>query len=324
MIDSHMHYGDDAPEVLAFLEAHDLKFLNICIAWSGGIDWRDQAVRYSDLTQRYPDRFAWCTSFDLPEPTDRADEYVDRVCAQLAQDFADGAIACKIWKNIGMEQRKADGSFVLPDDPIFDPILDLVAKEERTLLCHIAEPLECWKPLNPDGVHYGYYSRNPVWHMYNKPEFPSHTALMSARDHLIEKHPDLRVVGAHFGSHEYSMAEVAERLDRYPNYAVDISARLGDIARQDTEVVREFFIKYADRVLFGTDIVLAKPFSEMSPQTRQSELNQLLENYQSHWQFFERSDVISIRNRPTQGLGLPEATVHKFYGDSARQWYPGL
>ena len=120
------------------------------------------------------------------------------------------------------------------------------------------------------------------------------------------------------------MAEVAERLDRYPNYAVDISARLGDIARQDTEVVREFFIKYADRVLFGTDIVLAKPFSEMSPQTRQSELNQLLENYQSHWQFFERSDVISIRNRPTQGLGLPEATVHKFYGDSARQWYPGL
>ena len=117
MIDSHMHYGDDAPEVLAFLEAHDLKFLNICIAWSGGVDWRDQAVRYSDLTQRYPHRFAWCTSFDLPEPTDHAADYVDRVCAQLAQDFANGAIACKIWKNIGMEQRKADGSFVLPDDP---------------------------------------------------------------------------------------------------------------------------------------------------------------------------------------------------------------
>ena len=324
MIDSHIHFGDDSPEVLAFLDEHDLKLLNICVVLGGDDDWRIQANLYSALSKRYPKHFAWCTSFDLPEPTDDPAEYIERVRAQLAQDFADGAVACKIWKNIGMEQRKADGSFLLPDDPIFDPILDFVAKQERTLLCHIAEPLECWLPLNPDGVHFGYYSRNPEWHMYGKPEFPSHTTLMDARDHIIEKHPDLRVVGAHFGSHEYSMAEVAQRLDRYPNYAVDISARLGDIARQDTGIVRDFFITYADRVFFGTDVVLQQPFTELQPAARQDTLNDLRANYESHWQFFERSDVLSIRNRPTQGLGLPDATLRKFYGDSARHWYPGL
>ncbi len=324
MIDSHIHFGDDSPEVLAFLDEHDLKLLNICVVVGDAHDWREQANLYGDLAKRYPNRFAWCTSFDLPKPTDDQTEYVDRVCAQLADDFAAGAIACKIWKNIGMEQRKADGRFLMPDDPILDPILDFVAKADRTLLGHIAEPLECWQPLNPDGVHYGYYSRNPEWHMYGKAEFPSHTALMDARDHMVEKHPNLRVVGAHFGSHEYSMVEVAKRLDRYPNYAVDISARLGDIARQDTEVVRDFLIRYADRVFFGTDFVLGQPLSTMPPATRQTVLNDWRDNYRTHWQYFERADVLTIRNRPTKGLGLPDETLRKFYGDSVRHWYPGL
>ena len=327
MIDSHIHFGDDSPEVLAFLDEHDLKLLNICVVLDSSRDWRAQANLYGDLANRHPNRFAWCTSFDLPQPTDNQTDqadYVDRVCAELAEDFANGAIACKIWKNIGMEQRKADGSFMLPDDPLLDPILDFVAKRDRTLLCHIAEPLECWMPLNPDGVHYGYYSRNPEWHMYGKTDFPSHTMLMAARDHMVEKHPKLRVVGAHFGSHEYSMAEVAKRLDRYPNYAVDISARLGDIARQDTEVVRDFLIQYADRVFFGTDFVLSQPLSMMQSETRQNVLNDWRDNYRTHWQYFERSDVLMIRNRSTKGLGLPDETLHKFYGDAVRHWYSGL
>ena len=324
MIDVHMHYGDDSSEVMAFLDEHDLKFLNICLALEPGNVWREEAMRYRDLARRYPNRFAWCTTFDLPEPNENAGEYAERVCAQLAQDFADGAVACKMWKNIGMEVRKAAGSFIMPDDPIFDPILDTIAKQERSFLCHIAEPLECWLPLDPNGVHYGYYSRNPEWHMYGKPEFPSHQALMAARDHLAEKHPDLRVIGAHFGSHEYSMAEVAQRLNRYPNYAVDISARLGDIARQDTEVVREFFIQYADRVLFGTDIVLGKPYAEMLPDERKTTLDSLRQNYQAHWDYFARNDVVQVRNRPTKGLGLPDAVLRKFYDESAERWYPGL
>ena len=44
----------------------------------------------------------------------------------------------------------------------------------------------------------------------------------------------------------------------------------------------------------------------------------------THWQYFERADVLTIRNRPTKGLGLPDETLRKFYGDSVRHWYPGL
>ncbi len=39
--------------------------------------------------------------------------------------FADGAVAVKVWKDIGMQQRDADGRAVMIDDPRFDPLLRL-------------------------------------------------------------------------------------------------------------------------------------------------------------------------------------------------------
>ena len=46
---------------------------------------------------------------------------------------------------------------------------------------------------------------------------------------------------------------VAKLLDRCPNMYVDIAARLGEIGRHPVKKTRDFFIKYQDRILFGTD-----------------------------------------------------------------------
>ena len=225
VIDAHMHYGDRHPQFLSLLEEFDLKFFNICVAHEVMEEWRQYAALYSALTKEYPERFAWCTSFDPPGFDDPG--YVQRVIDGLDRDFEDGAIACKVWKDLGMEVKNPDGSFFMVDDPLLDPIFDHIAQADRTLLMHIAEPLACWQPLDENNPHYGYYSENPEWHMFNKPEFPSHQQLIAARDHVVEKHPNLRIVGAHLGSLEYDVDEVAARFDRYPNFAVDISARSG-------------------------------------------------------------------------------------------------
>jgi len=52
MIDAHMHFGDDSPEIMAFLKELDLKLLNICLA--NGPEWREQALRYGRLSRQYP------------------------------------------------------------------------------------------------------------------------------------------------------------------------------------------------------------------------------------------------------------------------------
>jgi hypothetical protein len=191
-IDAHVHYGAQTPATLELVEQLDLKCLNVCVSHG---NWREQQRElYRSLAQSDPARFAWCTTFDLPDFTP---DYSQRVIAELDRDFADGAIGCKIWKNVGMELKSPAGGYVLPDDPILDPIYAHLAKRGWTLLAHIAEPLACWQPLDPASPHYSYYKDNPQWHMHGRSDVPSHQQLMAARDHVLEKHPKLRFVGAH-------------------------------------------------------------------------------------------------------------------------------
>jgi hypothetical protein len=326
VIDAHIHYGDDDPVLLALLAEFDLKLLNICVAQDAHGQWRSQADVYSALAQTHPQRFAWCTSFDLPRLDDA--HYVDAVIAGLDRDFAAGAIACKIWKNIGMEVKKPDGSFLMPDDPLLDPIYEHIAATGRTLLAHTAEPLACWQPLHEKSPHYGYYSRNPQWHMYGRNDFPSHEQLMAARDRVLERHPQLRMVGAHLASLEFDVDVLAARLDRYPNLAVDTSARLVDLACQDSGKVRAFFIRYRDRLIFGTDVVMRQRPSEMDEEERAQRAPQALAalraTYDLHRAYFETDQPLNVRGFETTGIHLPTAVLEKLYIYNTQYWYPGV
>lgn len=320
-IDAHVHCSGDHPDCLSMLERLDLKMLNVCVASSSHPDWRAEAAECRALAKAYPTRYAWCTTFD---PPDFSADYVERVIADLQKAFQAGAVACKFWKNIGMEIRKPSGEYLLIDDPLFDPIYEYLAWVGKPALMHIAEPIACWQPLDENNIHYGYYSQHPEWHMYGKSGVPSHQELIEARDRVLAKHPKLRVIGAHMGSLEHDVREVAKRLDRYPNFAVDTSARIRDLAVQDPQLVREFFLAYADRILFGTDIVERRPFSDLSENERQARLQSLEEHYRAEFAYYETSGPVMLRGRQFQGLGLPAEVLDKFYYTNALAWYPGL
>lgn len=309
LIDAHVHYSATTPATRELPVKLDVKCLNVCVAVKG---WREKRqTLYRELARTYPERYAWCTTFDLPDFTA---DYAQRVIEGLERDFADGAIGCKIWKNVGMELKDSAGRYVQCDDPLFDPIYAHLAERGRTLLAHIAEPLACWRPLDPESPHYGYYRDYPEWHMAGRTDVPTHEQLMAARDRVLEKHPKLRVVGAHLGSLEYSLEEIAARLDRYPNFAVDSSARLGDIAMKPREKLLEFFDRYQDRLLWGTDVILASDAN--LPWTR--------ECYAMEQAFFETDERVRVGAKEYQGLALPERILKKFYITNAQRWYPGL
>lgn len=320
-IDAHLHYYGDHADNIAFLEQLDLKLLNICVSQDTAGAWRKMADVYDQLHTEFPERYAWVTSFDLP---DFSDDYVDRVIEGLTRDFDAGAIACKVWKNIGMEVKTPDGEFMMVDDPLFDPIWEFLTKEDRTLLMHIGEPLACWQPLSKDSPHDSYYRRNPQWHMYNKPEYPSHGTIMAARDRMVEKNPELRIVGAHLASLEYDVAEMAKRFDRFPNFAVDSSARIKDLAYQASDTVREFFLAYSDRLLFGTDVVKMDCASALSEDVRRDQIEDSIERYEMEFAYYESGEVVNVRGKENRGLNLPEDILEKFYLKNAQTWYLGL
>src|SRR5207248_2889909 len=137
----------------------------------------------------------------------------------------------------------------------------------RTLIAHLAEPDSCWKPPNAASPDYSYYKEHPGEYAYTHPEWPSKGAILAARDHLLAANPKLRVIGAHLGSMETNVDDIAQRFDLYPNFAVDMAARIPYFMLQPREKVREFLLKYQDRVLYATDRVV---FPQSKRQTRSS------------------------------------------------------
>lgn len=321
-IDAHAHLLADDPRSIALLDELGVRVNNICVATG---NWRE-TVRpgYRELDRLHPRTYSWCTSFDLPDYTIPDDEYAARVISGLRHDLDGGAIAVKAWKNIGMELRRPDGSYAMIDDRIFVPIFEFLAGEAVPVVMHIGEPLACWLPLDEASPHYSYYRDHPEWYRHGRTDVPHHAQLIAARDTVLEEHPGLRVVGAHLGSLEHDVAEVASRLDRYPNFCVDVSARLGDLMRQDRSAVREFMVEYQDRVLFGSDMVFKTPLSTLPPAERNRIHQRLRDTYEAYFGYLETEGPITFGTCSSHGLALDPAVVEKLCSKNALAWYPRL
>jgi predicted TIM-barrel fold metal-dependent hydrolase len=321
--DAHVHFAADTPEALQLLGALNLKLLNICVGRTprGTI----RAEYYRDLAAQHPRHFAWCTSIDAPDFTDPA-AYAEKTIRQLDEDFAQGALACKVWKNIGLEIKHPSGRYLMVDDPILAPVFSHLEKAGKPLLMHIAEPQAAWLPLEEGGIYNEYYKKNPQYHFYGRKDIPSHAALIAARDRVVERHPRLTVVGAHLGSLEYDVDELARRFDRYPNFFVDTSglARARSLARQDAAKGRAFFFKYSDRLMFGTDQVVHVRLSALPAAQQEAALQNRKENVLMAENFYRVNGRVDLKAQEAQGLGLPPEVLAKLFCGNARRTYPGL
>jgi predicted TIM-barrel fold metal-dependent hydrolase len=231
-----------------------------------------------------------------------------------------------------MELRDTAGRLVLIDDPRFDPVLDFIARKGITLIGHLGEHRNSWLPLDKMTVkgNRDYAAAHPQEYMYLHPDRPTYSTYIRARDHMLEKHPDLRFVGAHLGSLEWSVDELAHRLDKYPNMAVDMAERISHLQYQaltQWQKVHDFFIKYQDRLIYGTDM----RSSAMDVVNEHITGNEGLrkharEVWLRHWRFFTTDDSMRVPKvqGAFKGLKLPRRVVDKIYYENAMRWYPGL
>jgi predicted TIM-barrel fold metal-dependent hydrolase len=318
-IDVHAHIYEDMPVVNAMLRRLNLRVVNIS---NPGTDrYLDFMHRFNaELVKRHADIFSFASTFDLT--TRDQPDYAARVAKALDETFAQGAVMVKIWKEVGLELKRPDGTFLMPDDPILDPVYAHLASRRKPLLAHLGEPREAWLPLDPKSVHYGYYSRNPLWHLYGKPGYPSHAQVMDARDHILANHPDLVMIGAHIGSLEYDVDEVAKRLDAYPNFHVEVSARTRDLTRQPSAKVRAFFLKYQDRIMYGTDQSW-RPYRTPDVAPTDADRARLAADleaqYRRDWAYYAGAGTIDYSGEAVEGLALPEAVLEKFYRKNAER-----
>jgi predicted TIM-barrel fold metal-dependent hydrolase len=319
-IDVHSHVFEDIPDLNALLRRINVRTINVC---NNGTDEHLETMHRIalELYHKYPDLYPFESTFDLrrrDEPT-----YTKQVIAFLDRTFEQGARGVKIWKEVGIDIKNRDGKFILPDDPLFDPIYAHLAKRGKPLHAHLAEPIDAWRPLDPNSNHYSYYSTNPQWHLYGKPEYPSHAAIIAARDNIMKKHPALVVLGAHLGSLEHDLDGIAERLERYPNFYIEVAARTRNLTRHPPEKVRALFLKYPNRILYGVDANW-KPFlrpERTAPSQREGHIRTLEVRYKADYDYYAGSGEISYLGRKTQALNLPRSVLEKFYHENAERLY---
>ena len=233
-IDVHAHYRTDTPELVPTLAAWNVRAVLVNV--TGGDrqiaeKWRD----FRALQAAHPDRFFLVTTFDpfrFNEP-----DFVASTITQLRADIAAGAKGVKVWKDIGMELKDDRGMFVQIDHPRFQPIWDFLAEQHIPVMAHIGEPLAAWQPLNEASPHFGYYTNNPQYHAYSRPEIPRHEEIIAARDRWVARNPRLTIVAMHLASLEYDVDEVGKRLDAYPNLYVETAARINDLAMQPNGLI---------------------------------------------------------------------------------------
>lgn len=319
-IDTHTHVFQNSPAFFAMLQRLHLHIVDICVVDDHSKFQKNLAAERDaalEVVHASGGRASLCTTFDPYKFRDSG--FTEAAIRQINEDFDRGAIAVKIWKNIGMELKDANGRYILPDNPMFEPIYEDIAAHHKTLIAHVADPDTLWQPPNRDAPDYSYYMEHPEWYMYNKPNPASKQAILEARDHILEQNPDLRVVGAHLGSMEADFNEIARHLDKYPNFAVDLAARMPYVMKQPRDQIIAFITKYQDRLLYATDLGLA-PGADPTVAIQEWE-----GTYARDWRFFSTTGTVETdRHEKVKGLGLPQLVLKKLYHDNAVHWFPGI
>lgn len=323
VVDVHMHprirkFEDRLDDLVRMMDEQN-------VAVSVSLDGRlgDQLQDHMDvLWKEHRDRFVIYTNIDWrgsgqeddPATWDcHRDDFGSRTARQLEQAKKLGASGLKLFKQFGLGYRNADGSLIKIDDPRWDPIWEACGRLGLVVIMHTADPAAFFDPIDEKNERWEELHRHPDW-SFHGPQWPTRDELLAARNRVIAKHPNTTFIGAHVGNNPEDLATVGDWLDQYPNFYVEIAARIAELGRQPV-TAREFFVKYADRIMFGSD----------GPRKP--------ERMWLHWRFLETRDEYfpySEKDFPPQGfwriygVGLPDDVLRKVYHENAERLIPGV
>lgn len=321
--DSHFHFSTKDTSFLSFAKSENFNLLAVNVDAFPSLPVNEQQEIALYQKEASKGQVQYATAFSVANWD--GEEWEQETLDYLKDSFSKGAITVKVWKNIGMDLRDKEGNLVMIDHPRFDPIWNYLVKNNIPVIGHLGEPKNCWLPIEEMTVKgdRNYFSKHPEFHMYLHPEMPSYEDQLEARDNVLRKHPELKFVGAHLGSLEWSVDELAKRLDMFPNLAVDMAERISHLQLQsikDHEKVRNFVIKYQDRLLYGTDMSVSGSRSSSDMEKHAHDI------WFRHWVFFTSGDKMSAPKvqGEFQGLKLPREVVDKIYSLNAKKWLPRL
>ncbi|MFC1619617.1 amidohydrolase family protein [Candidatus Neomarinimicrobiota bacterium] len=302
VIDIHNHLGNLARTAM-YLEEMDKAGVWKCVSLDGRPvdDFYVEHLRVSHAVSK--ERFI---VFGRPDFSKIEEPGWGESEAQKLEEAAKmGIRGLKIHKTLGLGFRDKEGNLIRVDDPRIDPIWAKCGELGIPVLMHVTDPKAFYTPLDRNNERYDELVGTPRYQLYGK-DVPSKDETLAQRDRVMARHPNTIFIGAHVGNLAEGLDQVGEWLDQYPNFYIDISARISELGRQPY-TAREFLIKYQDRILFGTDT------------------NPRAEAYRIYYRFLETDDEYfdptgghKLQGRwMIYGVYLPDEVLEKIYNKNA-------
>jgi predicted TIM-barrel fold metal-dependent hydrolase len=298
-VHNHLREGRDPAEIIKTMDAAGVRTV---VQLDGG--WGEALkTKLRLFDEAYPGRFLTYALLDY-EGIDDPD-WAERAAAELERGFAAGAKGLKFHKTLGLTIRYKDGRLMPVDDPKLDLVWKACARNKKPIEIHVADPAAFFTPLDRFNERWHELNEHPDWLFYGE-KFPKREEILEQLRRVIERNPQTTFIGAHMGNNAEDLQAVGEWLDRYPNYFIDFDARINELGRQPY-TARKFFLKYQDRIMFGTDTFPS------------------LDAYRLYYRFLETDDEYwdSAKSHQRQGfwmidsIFLPREVLEKIYHKNA-------
>ncbi|MGY5859884.1 MAG: amidohydrolase family protein [Candidatus Thorarchaeota archaeon] len=255
---------------------------------------------------RYPDRFVFAKYLSL---TDIAHYNVDPVIDDISRTKDEGYTLAKTWFGPRWKDYIADvpNGFRI-DSSKLEPIFQALEDNKLPLLIHVADPDTYFELHYQDASKYGTKEEN-----------------LAQLENVMERHPNVAFQIPHFGAQPeiHRLPNLARWLDRFPNIVLDTASSrwMARELSKDTETAREFLIRYADRILFGTDLSTNR--GDHAYYGGRYDAQRILweTNSRNVPLPFEDADTKDSGGTKVNGLDLPLKVLRKLYWDNATRLY---
>jgi predicted TIM-barrel fold metal-dependent hydrolase len=304
ILDGHVHMGsiDTEPLILDVCEAAGIDQMNL-------VSIQD-AASGSGLAQSlymkamHPRRFYVFAGLNHAEKLTEGAVSTPSLVDQVDQFVAMGCDGIKMIEGKPTSRQKLD---IRLDAPYYEDYWARVEELQIPLVWHVNDPEEFWDPARiPD------WAKERNWGY--GPEDVAYEQLYEEVDNVLARYPDLHVIFAHFYFLSADLARAMRFLEAHPTVCFDLTPGIEMLHNLSTDVdaSRDFFLTYADRIVFGTDISSRNTLEEA--RIRAGLVYRWLET-EDAFPVPEAADFLlgGPEDGLIQGMALPEETLAAIY-----------
>ena len=316
VIDMHTHWGpillgpDYASKYDTASRVEQLKKYNIQMVFNPDRLWDEKLGEMQEKLKGYEDFVLTCPSVDYARMDDPGfPEYIDS-CYKKYKEA--GVKAIKLWKDMTLMLKDKNGKYVRLDDERYDPLFACAGKYDLPLIIHIGDPNCLFVPVDGRNEYYFIMKDHPEW-SYIGDEYFNFETHMEMQENVIARHPETTFVVAHIGSAGEDLARVDAMMEKYPNMNIDIAARISELGRQPYSA-RKLFLKYPDRIMFGTDYQ-----ADEDPEIFYPPYFRFLETFDEYFDYMGAPRNKDYGAWKIYGIGLPDDILRKVYNENAKR-----